>query len=262
MSRAGALTLAVFLAGALAAPCAAFAQIGSASTGPHNPYNVLQNLEAAGPSTRQGKADDELIKEAKKRLADADPRVRVEGLEKLRYVGNANEATELLYRGLNDLDVRVRIKAIDVLGARGVNDAVPLMSQALFLRETPAIEKLHLVAALGRVGDARGTLPILEYLDEADDQDSRGTAVFALGEIGDPHADDKLILIVQSDKSPMVRKLAQEALEKIDGELPNHHQEQLAAERQKEFQPTDEKLSQLRELDTQLQKAKYGEQTH
>src|SRR5207244_11798405 len=104
----------------------------------------------------------------------------------------------------------------------------------------PEIEKLHLVAALGRVGDARGTLPILEYLDEADDQDSRGTAVFALGEIGDPHADDKLIQIVQSDKSPMVRKLAQEALEKIDGELPNHHQEEVDAERQREFKPTDE----------------------
>jgi hypothetical protein len=44
--------------------------------------------------------------------------------------------------------------------------------------------------------------------------------------------------------------------------LPNHRQEQLAAERKKELEPTDEKLSQLRALDTQLQKAKYGEDTH
>jgi HEAT repeat protein len=259
MLKARALTGALIWAAALALPLPALAQAGY--TGPRGPNNLLQNLETVGPGSQPAKADDELIKEAKKRFADADPRVRVEGLEKLRYVNNQTDSTEILDRGMNDLDVRVRIKAVDVLGARGVNGVVPLMSQRLFLRQTPAIEKLHLVAALGRIGDARGTLPILEYLDEATDQDSRGTAVFALGEIGDPEANDKLIQIVQNDKSAMVRRLAQEALEKIDGELPNHRQEQMEAERKKELQTTDEKLSQLRALDTQLQKAKYGEAT-
>jgi HEAT repeat protein len=258
MSKARALMLAIILAGMLAWPLSALAQIGY--TGPQAATNTfLQNLDTIGPGTQGGKADDDLIKEAKKRVADADPRVRVEGLEKLRYVKNATDSTEILVRGLNDIDVRVRIKAIDVLGARGISDVVPLMAQRLFLRQTPAIEKLHLVAALGRIGDARGTRPILEYLDEAEDEDSRGTAVFALGEIGDPEANDKLIRIVQNDKSATVRQLAQEALEKIDGELPNHHQEEMEAERKKELEPTDEKLSQLRALDTQLQKAKYGE---
>ncbi len=260
MSKARSLTSVVVLAAALALPLPVFAQAGY--TGPRGPNSFLQNLETVGPNTQRGKADDEVIKEAKTRFADADPRVRVEGLEKLRYVANQTESTEILDRGLNDLDVRVRIKAIDVLGARGVNEVVPLMSQRLFLRQTPAIEKLHLVAALGRIGDARGTLPILEYLDEASDKDSRGTAVFALGEIGDPEANDKLIQIVQNDTSGMVRRLAQEALEKIDGELPNHRQQQLEAERKKELEPTDEKLSQLRALDAQLEKAKYGEDTH
>lgn len=260
MSKTRALILAIILAGALALPIPAFAQAGY--TGARGPNTMLQNLETIDPNNQAGKADDELIKEAKKRDADADPRVRVEGLEKLRYVNNATDSTEILDRGMNDIDVRVRIKAIDILGARGVNDVVPLMSQRLFLRQTPAIEKLHLVAALGRIGDARGTLPILEYLDQAADQDSRGTAVFALGEIGDPEANDKLILVVQNDKSAMVRRLAQEALEKIDGELPNHRQEEMEAARKKALQPTDQKLSQLRALDTQLQKARYGEDTH
>jgi HEAT repeat protein len=257
MSKARAQMLAIILAGILAWPLSALAQIGY--SGPEATSNFLQNLETVGPGSQARQSDDESIKEAKRRFADADPRVRVEGLEKLRYVINANKATEILVRGLNDIDVRVRIKAIDVLGARGVNDAVPLMAQRLFLRQTPAIEKLHLVAALGRIGDARGTRPILEYLDEARDEDSRGTAVFALGEIGDPEANDKLIQIVQKDKSATVRQLAQEALEKIDGELPNHHQQELEAERKRELEPTDEKLSQLRALDTKLQKAKYGE---
>jgi HEAT repeat protein len=259
MSKARTVSAAIVVVGALALPLLAFAQAGY--TGPSRPNNFLQNLETVGPGSQAGKADDDLIKEAKKRFSDADPRVRVEGLEKLRYVKNQTDSTELLERGLNDVDVRVRIKAIDVLGARGVNDVVPLMSQRLFLLQTPAIEKLHLVAALGRIGDARGTLPILEYIDGAQEEDSRGTAVFALGEIGDPEANDKLIQIVQNDKSGMVRRLAQEALEKIDGELPNHRQEEMEAARKKEFETTDEKLSQLRALDAQLQKAKYGEQT-
>jgi HEAT repeat protein len=260
MSKAGALMVGVFLLAALAFPILADAQTnypGALANG-----SVLESLEQAGPdSVRHGESDDEMLKDAKKRFSDADPRVRVEGLEKLRYVSNTNEANQILFRGLTDVDVRVRIKAIDVLGARGVNDAVSAMSQQLFLRETPAIEKLHLVAALGRIGDARGTIPIIEYLDEADDEDSRGTAVFALGEIGDPRADDRLIQIDQKDKSAMVRKLAQEALEKIDGELPSHHQEELEAERNRALEPTDEKLSQWRKFDTELQKAEYGEQT-
>jgi HEAT repeat protein len=247
---------AAFIASSLALPCSASAQYGF--TGPRGSSAPFQQLEQAGPdSLHHPKSDDEMIKEAKRKVSDADPRVRVDGLEKLRYVSKADEANELLFRGLHDSDVRVRIKAIDVLGARGVNDAVPAMSQALFLRETPAVEKLHLVAALGRVGDARGTLPILEYLDETADASSRGTAVFAVGEIGDPRANDKLIQIITNDKTPMVRKLAQEALEKIDGELPSRHQEELAAAKEKELQPADERLEKLRQLDNEFQKQKY-----
>jgi HEAT repeat protein len=234
----------------------AFAQMGEgrpAGIG-QSPLN-LQNLESAG-NQKQGQKDEDVIKDAKRQIADADPRVRVEGLEKLRYV-QSTDANALLYRGLVDPDVRVRIKAIDVIGARGVADAVPEMSQDLFLRETPAVEKLHLVAALGRIGDQRGTLPVVEYLKETDDTDSRGTAVFALGEMADPRANDALINVVDNDPSSMVRKLAQEALEKIDGELPSHHAAEVEAARDKAEEPTDVKLSKLRELDQQIQKQQY-----
>ena len=150
MFKAGFVFLSVAIASALIALAdPRLCTNGRRRTGA-NPGSALQSLEEAGPgSLKHGKSDDDLIKEAKRKITDADPRVRVDGLEKLRYVGDKPEVTEMLFRGANDSDVRVRIKAIDVLGARGVNDAVPLMSQALFLRETPAVEKLHLVAALG-----------------------------------------------------------------------------------------------------------------
>jgi len=236
------------------------APVGSndvSSVGPHSAFSTFEQMEDAAPQ-RKAKSDPDIIKEAKRKITDADPRVRVEALERLRYVSDSAEAAELLFRGLNDSDVRVRIKAIDVLGARGADDAVPPMDQDLFLRETPAIEKLHLVAALGRIGDTRGTLPIVEYLDETDETASRGTAVFALGEIGDPRANDSLIKIVRNDKSAMVRKLADEAIEKIDGELPSRHSEEVAQEKTIVQQPTDEKLGKLRQEDSELQAEKYG----
>jgi HEAT repeat protein len=257
MSKARLILATAFVASAMMLPSVARAQqLGL--PGPRGNSMPLQELEQAGPGSlkHSGKSADEAIREAKRKFSDADPRVRVDGLEKLRFV-DSMDANEILFRGISDPDVRVRIKAIDVLGARGVSDAVPIMSQELFLRETPAVEKLHLVASLGRIGDQRGAMPIVNYLKETDDSASRGTAVYAVGEIGDPAANDALIQIVSTDPSPLVRKLAREAIEKIDGELPNRHQEVVAAQKQKADQPADERLEQLRALDAELQAKKY-----
>ena len=111
--------------------------------------------------------------------------------------------------------------------------------------------------ALGRIGDARGTIPVMEYLQQetgaSDDDRARGTAVFALGEIGSDKANELLSQVVSNDKSDMVRRLAQEAIEKIDGELPSQHSTLLAAQKAKTVQPTDEKLAKLREFDHKLE---------
>ena len=184
---------------------------------------------------------------------DADPRVRAEALDKLRSV-NEPKAQEILIQGLTDPDIRVKIRAIDILGAQQATLAVPLMNQQLFLRETQAVVKLHIVAALGRIGDSHGTLPVVGYLKQAPDDAARGTAVFALGEIGDPHATDILVQTVTNDKNPMVRKLAQESLEKIDGELPTVHSEQQTAQSDSRLIPTDQRLSRMREVDREMQK--------
>ncbi len=81
--------------------------------------------------------------------------MRVSELEKLRNLQDP-EVNQILITSLSDPDVRVKIKAIDILGAREANDAVPPISSMLFLRSTEPIVKLHLVAALGRIGDAQG----------------------------------------------------------------------------------------------------------
>lgn len=257
MSKARLILAAALVATTMMLPRASRAQM-IGRPGPLGNQMSLQGLDQAGPGSlkHSAKSADEAIRDAKRKFNDADPRVRVQGLEGLRYV-DSKDANEILFRGISDSDVRVRIKAIDVMGARGVSDAVPIMSQELFLRETPAVEKLHLVAALGRIGDQRGAMPIVNYLKQTDDSPSRGTAVYAIGEIGDPTANDTLIQIVSNDPSPMVRKLAREAIEKIDGELPNRHQEVVEAEKQKADVATDEKLSKLRAMDAEIQSKQY-----
>ncbi len=240
--------------GLVIVPVAARAQYGAGPAAMEQ-QNMISNL-MNGPTGQQkssAKSPDQLITEAKKGMADVDPRVRAESLDKLRDVSDP-KARALLMQGLADQDIRVRIRAIDILGAQQNSAAVPQMTQELFLRDTPAVVKLHIVAALGRIGDSRGTLPIISFLKEADKANERGTAVFALGEIGDPRANDTLIQIVTNDKSALVRKLAQESLEKIDGELPTAHSQQVAAEREKQMIPTDQRLSKMRQIDQELQK--------
>jgi HEAT repeat protein len=239
--------LACMLGVLLAAAQEAFAQLGGppGSGAQSNPLSSILN-SGKNPGADRGKMEHDL-KAAEAGLGDADPRVRVEALRKLRDVTDP-QANFLLIRALSDPDTRVRVKAIDILGSRGVKEAVPTMCQYLFLRSTEPVVKLHIAAALGRIGDPRATQPLIEYLSEATDERSRGTAVFALGEIGDHSATDVLSTTATEDPSPTVRRLAQEALQKIDGEIPNGR----TVNASNQMVPTDERLSKLRRLDQEL----------
>ena len=94
----------------------------------------------------------------------------------------------------------------------------------------------------------------MQFLAEPEDERGRGTAVFALGEIGNEKATPLLKRVVIEDQSPMVRRLAREALLKIEGQLPFEHQKQLASQQDPRVPvPTDQKLAKLRELDQKSQ---------
>jgi HEAT repeat protein len=95
-------------------------------------------------------------------LKDADPNVRVQELNKLRDIQDP-DADRLLIEYLADPDIRVKMKDLDLLGYRESNGAVEPISQMLFLRSTEPAVRLHAVAALGRIGDAQGALPIMRH---------------------------------------------------------------------------------------------------
>ena len=255
-----ALAAAIFISAA-ALPGVVLAQYGGNGMGSalSNDPMSHQGRVGAGVDDVTKRAASEspfkIIKDVKVGLKDADPNVRVQELKKLRNLEDP-EVNKILIDSISDHDIRVKVKAVDLLGARQANEAVSPISQLLFLRSTEPLLKLHATAALGRIGDARGTLPVIEYLQEemtsADDDRARGTAVFALGEIGNDKATEELSRVSTTDQSEMVRRLAQEAIEKIDGELPTQHSTQLAATRSS-IRPTDEKLARMREFDAKLQ---------
>jgi HEAT repeat protein len=251
------LLTAFALVAALAVPHLAFAQYGGQGLGSALSSNPMshQNTVKSGVDDLASKAATEtpfkIIKDVKLGLKDADPTVRVSELEKLRWLQDP-EVNQILTTSMSDPDVRVKVKAIDILGAREANDAVPPMSSMLFLRSTEPIVKLHLVAALGRIGDAQGALAVMQYLGE--DQDERGRGVFALDEIGSDKAAPLLNEVVAQDQSAMVRRLAKEALEKVNGELPTERAKTVAeASGKQQLVPTDQKLSKLREMDKKME---------
>jgi HEAT repeat protein len=251
------LFVAFSLGVALAIPQLAFAQYGGQGLGSALSSNPMshQGQVKPGVDDMQGNAATEtpfkIIKDVKLGLKDADPTVRVTELERLRFLQDP-EVNQILTNSMSDPDVRVKIKAIDLLGAREANDAVTPMSTMLFLRSTEPIVKLHLVAALGRIGDAQGALPVMQYLGEDQDERGRGTAVFALGEIGSDKATPLLNAVVARDQSPMVRRLAKEALQKVSGEMPTERAKTVADASTKANQPTDQKLAKLREMDKKM----------
>ena len=245
------------LGAALAVPHLALAQYGGQGLGSALSSNPMSHQGQVKPgvddiaSRAATETPFKIIKDVKLGLKDADPEVRVSELEKLRNLQDP-EVNQILIDSMSDPDVRVKVKAVDILGAREANDAVPAMSTMLFLRSTEPIVKLHLVAALGRIGDSQGAVPIMQYLGEDQDERGRGTAVFALGEIGSDKAVPLLNAVVAQDQSQMVRRLAKEALQKVSGELPTERAKTVAANTKDANQPTDQKLAKLRAMDKQM----------
>lgn len=148
-----------------------------------------------------------------RKLRSDDPEKRLEGLRGLGEV-NDKKAVEQLVAATNDPDMRIRIKAIDVLGQVKASEATPLLVQQLFMRDTDLGTKQRILACLGKIGDPRATPPLVDFLSRDIDLATRGNAIFALGEIGDRAALPSLGLIAEGEE-PALRSLAQEAIRKI-----------------------------------------------
>jgi len=200
--RRGAASLALALGALVALVDGARAQISS--------QQVRQRYDKSTKGTS--------IEDYIKKLESDDAEKRLEGVKSL---GESKDpkATEYLIQALGDSDMRVQAKAVDMLGEMRATDATPVLIQYLFLRSTEAQMKQRILAALGKIGDPRAARPIIEFLQRDLDTATRGTAIFALGDIAAPESADTLSQLAEAEQDPTLRRLASDALNKVQ-----HHQ--------------------------------------
>lgn len=154
------------------------------------------------------------VEEWARKMNSDNPLERLEGVRSLSGATDS-AAVPYLVQALGDNDVRVKAKAIDACGAVRAADATPVLIQMLFLRGTePEVER-RILASLGKIGDQRAAASIVEYLGRNLDHATRGTAIFALGDIADPDTLDFLDGLSGSEAHPTLKRLAREAAAKV-----------------------------------------------
>ena len=154
------------------------------------------------------------IEEFARDLRSEDPAERLKGVKSLSESTDP-KAVEYLVQALGDADMRVKAKAIDACGNVRATDATPVLIQQLFLRGTDPEVKQRLLAALGKIGDQRAAKPIQEFLGRDLDHATRGTAIYALGDVGDPESLEFLQTLERTEPHPTLKRLAREAQAKI-----------------------------------------------
>lgn len=158
------------------------------------------------------------ITEWVRRLNNDRPETRLEAVKSL---GNSNdpEVIEHLVNATADIDIRVKIKAIEYLGNLRATDATPVLAQQLFLRNTHMGVKKKVLIALGKIGDPRGAEPIIEFLRRDLDENAKGIAIYALRDVGNEQVLVFLDNIAADDSSQPIKQLAARAATDIRNRL-------------------------------------------
>lgn len=154
------------------------------------------------------------INEYIRNLDSDDP---IERIAAVKSLGDSNDekALEYLIQAVGDPDIRVQAKAIEMLGRMRASEATPVLVQHLFLRTTEEKLKRRLLAALAEIGDLDAAPSILEFLERDLDATTRGTAIYALGDIGAPNSEEPLREIAANEANATLQRLAREALAKV-----------------------------------------------
>jgi HEAT repeat protein len=154
------------------------------------------------------------IDEFARQMNSDDPSERLKGVKSMSESADP-KSVEFLVQAIGDPDMRVKAKAIDACGNLRATDATPVLVQQLFLRGTDDEVKQRILAALGKIGDPRAAKPIQEFLSRDLDLATRGTAVFALGDISDSESLEFLQNLERTEPHPTIKRIAREAEAKV-----------------------------------------------
>lgn len=189
--------------------------IGSAPA-QYRPDMGAPNHQSEGPINRMRAARRGAnVAEWKQRLDDPNAEVRLEAVKSLGESGDP-EAVDALMQAVGDSDSRVASKAVDLLGKNRATEATDFLSQRLFLSGASEPLRQRILMSLAEIGDPRAERAILEFVGRAADPDTRGAGIFALGEIGGAAVRDEVERIARSETNPRLKRVAMEALGKID----------------------------------------------
>lgn len=166
-------------------------------------------------TSRQQNPGSSEVDEFARELREPDPVRRLEAVKQLATQKD-EKAIELLIEAMADQDLRVRLKAIECLGNAKASAAIPVLIQSLYLRETEPWFKQKVLVALGKIGDNRAAQPISDFLSRDVDIPTLGTAIYALGEIGDQSALTDLERIAEQSEEPSLQRVARDAIAKIN----------------------------------------------
>lgn len=161
------------------------------------------------------------LDEAVKQLASPNPDKRLEAVKALG-TSKDSKAVDHLIKALGDSDLRVQAKAVQILGDMRATEATPVLIERLMMRTTDIGMKQLIIASLGKIGDSRAVQPLIHLLQRDLDDETRGTAIFALGELGAPEALEVLEHIEATTDDPMVRRVANQARAKIQARAGMH----------------------------------------
>lgn len=170
--------------------------------------------EAAQQRYEKSTGDDTNFKSFSHSMGSDDPMERLEGIKSLTDL-KSEQSLDLLLQAVGDKDMRVRAKAIDACGDLRATPATPVLVQQLFMKDTSTDVKKRILASLGKIGDNRAAQPITEFLAHDIDKATRGTAIYALGDIGAPGTLATLDTLAQDEDDPTLKRIAREAANKV-----------------------------------------------
>ena len=159
---------------------------------------------------KKKKGEGPALEEIIRRLGNDRPETRMAAVKDLGDMQNP-KVVDYLMNATADVDIRVKVKAIEYLGKLRATDATPALAQQLFLRDVHAGVKKKVLVALGKIGDPRGAMPIMEFLRRKLDEPTKGTALFALKEVGTEDVLPFLDEFSRIEESVPLRRLAADA---------------------------------------------------
>ena len=189
-------------------PCVSEAQFLGQGTRLGNRLTRESRLRLRQEKQRRGSGPE--MEEIIRRLGNDRPETRMSAVKSLGEMKNP-KTIDYLLNATADADIRVKVKAIEYLGNMRATDATPALAQQLFLRDVHAGVKKKVLIALGKIGDPRGAMPIIEFLRRDLDEPTKGTALFALKEVGTEDVLTFLDEFSRIEESVPLRRLAADA---------------------------------------------------